>query len=67
MRYNLLFRGFVGLAIDDAVWNHSVFSKNRDRLNDETVAAELLQEAVRLAQQQNLVSDEHFSVDGTPL
>ncbi len=67
LRYNLLFRWFVGIAIDEAVWDHSVFSKNRDRLNDESVAAEFLQEVVRLAQQKDLMSDEHFSVDGTLL
>lgn len=67
LRYNLLFRWFVGIAIDEPVWDHSVFSKNRDRLNDESVAAEFLQEVVRLAQQKGLMSDEHFSVDGTLL
>jgi transposase len=67
LRYNLLFRWFVGIAIDDDVWDHSVFSKNRDRLNEESVAAEFLKEVVRLAQQKNLMSDEHFSVDGTLL
>jgi IS5 family transposase len=67
LRYNLLFRWFVGIAIDEQVWDHSVFSKNRDRLNDESVAAEFLQEVVRLAQQKGLMSDEHFSVDGTLL
>jgi transposase len=67
LRYNLLFRWFVGIAIDEAVWDHSVFSKNRDRLNDESVAAGFLQEIVRLAQQKDLMSDEHFSVDGTLL
>lgn len=67
LRYNLLFRWFVGLAIDEAVWDHSVFSKNRDRLNDESVASEFLQEIVRLATAQGLMSDEHFSVDGTLL
>lgn len=67
LRYNLLFRWFVGIAMDETVWDHSVFSKNRDRLNDESVAAQFLQEVVRLAQQENLMSDEHFSVDGTLL
>ncbi len=67
LRYNLLFRWFVGIAIDEAVWDHSVFSKNRDRLNAEAVAAVFLQEVVRLAEQQGLMSDEHFSVDGTLL
>lgn len=67
LRYNLLFRWFVGVAIDEAVWDHSVFSKNRDRLNDEAVAAEFLNEIVRLATERGLMSDEHFSVDGTLL
>lgn len=67
LRYNLLFRWFVGIAIDESVWDHSVFSKNRDRLNDEAVAVEFLAEIVRLATAQGLMSDEHFSVDGTLL
>ncbi len=67
LRYNLLFRWFVGIAIDESVWDHSVFSKNRDRLNDELVAAEFLREIVRLATRRGLMSDEHFSVDGTLL
>jgi transposase len=50
--YNLLYRWFVGLAIDDPVWDHSVFSKNRDRLNGLAVAAEFLSEVVRLAEKQ---------------
>jgi transposase len=50
--YNLRFRWFVGLAIDDPVWDHSVFSKNRDRLNAQAVAAEFLSEVVRLAEKQ---------------
>ncbi len=60
-------RWFVGLAIDDPVWDHSVFSKSRDRLNAQAVAAEFLNEVVRLAEKQGLISDEHFSVDGTLL
>ena len=67
LRYNLLFRWFVGIAIDEAVWDHSVFSKNRDRLNGNEVAAEFLREVAVLAQKRNLMSDEHFSVDGTLL
>lgn len=67
LHYNLLYRWFVGLAIDDAVWDHSVFSKNRDRLNGESVAAEFLAEVVRLAEREGLMSDDHFSVDGTLL
>ena len=50
LRYNLLFRWFVGIAIDEPVWDHSVFSKNRDRLNSEAVAAVFLGEVVRLAE-----------------
>ena len=67
LRYNLLFRWFVGIAIDEAVWDHSVFSKNRDRLNSESVAAAFLGEVVRVAEKAGLMSDEHFSVDGTLL
>jgi transposase len=67
LQYNLLFRWFVGIAIDETVWDHSVFSKNRDRLNGSEVAAEFLREVAALAQKRNLMSDEHFSVDGTLL
>jgi transposase len=67
LRYNLLFRWFVGLAIDEAVWDHSVFSKNRDRLNDHAVASEFFREVVRLAERGGLMSEEHFPVDGTLL
>lgn len=65
--YNLLFRWFVELAIDDPVWDHSVSPKNRDRLNAQAVAAELLGEVVRLAEKQGLTSDEHFLGEGTLL
>jgi transposase len=64
LQYNLLFRWFVGIAIDEAVWGHSVFSKSRDRLNGNEVAAEFLREVVVLAQKRDLMSDEYFSVDG---
>ena len=63
--YNLLFRWFVGLEVDDAVWDASTFAKNRDRLVDHDVGKALLGAVVRQAQRVNLVSDEHFSVDGT--
>lgn len=63
--YNLLFRWFVGLSIDDVVWNHSTFSKNRDRLLEHAVVPELFAEVVRLAEQRGLLSKDHFSVDGT--
>jgi transposase len=65
LRYNLLFRWFVGLAIDDAVWEHSVFSKNRDRLLENSVVEAFFGEVMRLADDRGLVSKEHFSVDGT--
>lgn len=65
--YNLLFRWFVGLKMDDPVWNHSVFSKNRDRLLNTEIAA-LFFAAIRdQASKKKLISDEHFTVDGTLL
>ncbi len=63
--YNLLFRWFVGLAIDDTVWNHSVFSKNRDRLIEFDAVTDLFNATVEMAGKRGLLSDEHFSVDGT--
>jgi transposase len=63
--YNLLFRWFVGLGVDDPVWDHSTFSKNRDRLLDADVAAKFLQAVLRHAKVERFLSDEHFSVDGT--
>src|SRR3989304_3700101 len=65
--YNLLFRWFVGLSIDDAVWDASVFSKNRDRLLDADVARVFLSTLLSLRQVKPLLSSEHFSVDGTLL
>ncbi len=65
LRYNLLFRWFVGLAIDDAVWDHSVFSKNRDRLLEHAVVEAFFGEIMRIADAKGLLSKEHFSVDGT--
>jgi transposase len=63
--YNLLFRWFVGLSVDDAVWDASVFAKNRDRLVEHEVGRGLLAAVVSQADKRNLISDEHFSVDGT--
>jgi len=63
--YNLLFRWFVGLGIDDPVWDHSTFSKNRDRLLDGDVAARFMAEVLNQPAVRRLLSDEHFSVDGT--
>lgn len=65
INYNLLYRWFVGLTIDDTVWDHSSFSTNRDRLLENEVIPELFEEVVNLARKQNLLSDDHFSVDGT--
>jgi transposase len=63
--YNLLFRWFVGLGIDDPVWDHSTFSKNRDRLLDADVAAKFLEASLRHPKIRRFLSDDHFSVDGT--
>ncbi len=65
LEFDLLFRWFVGLGIDDAVWNHSVFSKNRDRLLEGDVAAKFLKAVLTQPQIKRLLCDEHFSVDGT--
>lgn len=67
MNYNLLFRWFVGLNVDETVWDHSTFSFNRDRLFDEAIAQRFFEHTVLLARLGDLVSDEHFSVDGTLL
>jgi transposase len=61
--YNLLFRWFVGLGMDDGVWNHTVFSKNRDRLLTSEVAQRFFAEVNKRAKK--YMSDEHFTVDGT--
>jgi transposase len=61
--YNLLFRWFVGLAMDEPVWNHAVFSHNRERLLNEEIAEVFFQRVLGLAQP--YLSDEHFTVDGT--
>jgi transposase len=63
--YSVLFRWFVGMNLDESVWDVTVFTKNRDRLLDGDVAREFLCEVVKQAQEKNLTSDEHFTVDGT--
>lgn len=63
--YNLLFRWFVGLNMDDPVWDFTVFSKNRERLLKAEVARAFFEEVGELARQKGLLSDEHFTVDGT--
>lgn len=65
LQYNLLFRWFVGLSIDEPVWDHSTFTKNRERLIEAKVARKLLRRVVRNAKAARLLSNEHFSVDGT--
>ena len=63
--FDLLFRWFVGLGIDDPVWDHSAFTKNRDRLLEGEIAAKLLEAVLSQPQVKRLLSSEHFSVDGT--
>src|SRR5512136_221932 len=63
--YNLLFRWFVGLTMDDAVWDASTFSKNRDRLLEGDVARAFFARVLAVAKEHGLLSDEHFTVDGT--
>jgi len=65
LEYNLLFRWFVGLNADDAVWVPTVFSKNRDRLLEGDIAQQFFAQVLEQAREANLTSDEHFSVDGT--
>src|SRR5271155_1004906 len=63
--YRVLYRWFVGMNLDDPVWDVTVFTKNRDRLLDGDVAREFLCAVVKQAQEKQLISDEHFTVDGT--
>jgi transposase len=63
--YSVLYRWFVGMNLDEPVWDVTVFTKNRNRLLDGDVAREFLTEVVKQAQEKNLTSDEHFTVDGT--
>jgi transposase len=65
--YNLLFRWFVGLNMDDPVWDPTVFTKNRQRLLDGEVATAFLEQVVEQARRRGLLSGEHFTVDGTLL
>jgi transposase len=65
LEYNLLFRWFVGMSVDEPVWDHSTFSKNRDRLLTADIARQLFANIVEQARIAGLLSDEHFSVDGT--
>ena len=65
LEFDLLFRWFVGLGVDDPVWDHSTFSKNRDRLLEGDLAAKLLSAVLAQPRVKRLLSSEHFSVDGT--
>src|SRR5215204_4756205 len=65
--YNLLYRWFVGLGVDEAVWVPTVFTKNRDRLLEAEVARKFLAELLCHKEVRALLSDEHFSVDGTQI
>jgi IS5 family transposase len=65
LQFDLLFRWFVGIGVDDAVWDHSTFSKNRDRLLEGDLAAKLLNAVLEQLQVKRLLSTDHFSVDGT--
>ena len=65
LNYNLLFRWFVGLSMDAPVWDASVYSKNRDRLIEGEIAARFLNAVLRGERVEALLSDDHFSVDGT--
>jgi len=65
LQYDLLFRWFVGIGIDAAAWDHSVFSKNRDRLLEGDIAAKFLAAVLAQPRVKKLLSTEHFSVDGT--
>jgi transposase len=65
MEFDLLFRWFVGLGVDDAAWDHSSFTKNRDRLLEGEIAAKFLRAVLAQPKVKRLLSSEHFSVDGT--
>jgi len=65
MEFDLLFRWFVGLGVDDVVWDHSTFSKNRDRLLEGEIAAKFLNALLAQPKVKRLLSSDHFSVDGT--
>ena len=65
LEYDLLFRWFVGIGVDDAVWDHSSFSKNRDRLLEGDIAAQFLAAVLAQPGVKKLLSSDHFSVDGT--
>jgi hypothetical protein len=67
MEYDLLFSWFVGIGVDYAAWDHSVFSKNRDQLLEGDILAKFLAAVLAQPKVNKLLSSDHFSVDGTPI
>ena len=67
IQMNLLYRWFVGLSADAAIWHHSTFTKNRERLEAVDLDVAFFEEVQRLAKRHGLLSDEHFTVDGSLL
>jgi transposase len=65
LEFDLLFRWFVGIGVDDAAWDHSTFSKNRERLLEGDIAAKFLSAVLLQPRVKRLLSTDHFSVDGT--
>ncbi len=65
LEYNMLYRWFVGLELEDEAWHATTFTKNRERLMDREVFTHFFQQVLKLARKRRLLSDEHFSVDGT--
>jgi transposase len=65
LEFDLLFRWFVGIGVDDTAWDHSVFSKNRDRLLEGDIAAKFMRAVLEQPRVKRLLSTDHFSVDGT--
>ena len=65
LQYNILFRWFVGLEMDEPVWHATTFTKNRQRLLEGDIAREFFERVVSYAREKQLMSDEHFTVDGT--
>ena len=65
LEYNLLFRWFVGLGIDDPVWDATTFTKNRERLLEQEISRRFFEEVLHQAQEAELLSAEHFTIDGT--
>jgi transposase len=65
LEFDLMFRWFVGISVDDAAWDHSTFSKNRERLLEGDIVAKFLSAVMAQPRVKRLLSSEHFSVDGT--